>query len=276
MKELSCVAARRRLQSYHDGELTVGEQIAMDAHLEWCDACAGTLEELDTVRAALRAVAPGRAALASFTSEESLGFHASIVSRVGAEALLAFSTRVREMFDDMHFVYAGMGAAASTVACVMIMLSMMRFAALTSPGYDQNPVVVDARMLMPRLERQYYGAGSSAPSVDEQDSTFTVSAVLTREGRVLNLELRDEQGQTVPVGSSEARARRDVLGLMSRARFEPARVAGLPVAVNMVWMVAHTTVRAAKLPIAMPDAPVKKRPVVDIGVRPPTAKAFVA
>jgi hypothetical protein len=274
MKELSCAAARRRLQPYHDGELTVGEQIAMDAHLEWCDACAGTLAELDLLRGALRAGAPGRAALASFTSEEAVGFHASVVSRVGAESQLSLSTRIREMFDDMHFVYAGMGAVASTVACVMIMLSMMRFAALTSPGYDQNPVVVDSRMLMPRLEPQYYGAGSSGPSVDEEDSTFTVSAVLTREGRVMNLELRDEQGQTVPAGSSEARARQDVLGLMSQARFVPARVAGLPVAVNMVWMVSHTTVRAAKLPIAMPDAPVKKRPVGDVNV-PPTLKAAV-
>jgi len=275
MKDLSCASARRRLQLYHDGELTVGEQIAMDAHLEWCDACAATLAELDTLRTVLRAAAPGRVALASFASEESVGFHASVVSRVGAETRLSLSTRVREMFEDMHFVYAGMGAAASTVACVMIMLSMMRFAALTSPGYDQNPVVVDARMLMPRLERQYYGPGSSEPSADEEDSAFTVSAVLTREGRVVNLELRDEQGQTVPAGSSQARARQDVLGLMSQARFEPARVAGLPVAVNMVWMVAHTTVRAAKLPIAMPDAPIKKRPVVDLNVPPRTLKAAV-
>ena len=39
-----------------------------------------------------------------------------------------------------------------------------------------------------------------------------------------------------------------MLGAMSQARFEPARVAGLPVAVNMVWLVAHTTVRGTKAP----------------------------
>ena len=34
------------------------------------------------------------------------------------------------MFEDMHFVYAGLGAAGATVSCIVIMLSMMRFATL--------------------------------------------------------------------------------------------------------------------------------------------------
>ena len=41
MKVLSCAAARRRLQAYHDDELPVGEQIEVDAHLEWCDELRG-------------------------------------------------------------------------------------------------------------------------------------------------------------------------------------------------------------------------------------------
>ena len=36
---------------------------------------------------------------------------------------------------------------------------------------------------------------------------------------------------------------------MSRARFEPATRKGLPVAVNMVWLVAHTTVRGKHPPL---------------------------
>ncbi len=275
MKELSCVVARRRLQPYHDEELPVGEQIAMDAHLEGCEECRAALDELGTIRAVLRGAAPGRAMVVSFGREESLGFSASIVNRIGAERGVSFSARVREMFDDMHLVYAGMGAVASTAACAAIMLSMMRFAALTSPGYNQNPVVVDARMLMPRLDQQSYDGGASDARDDDEDAAFTVSAVVTREGRILNLELHEEQGQAVLAGSSEARARKDMLGAMSQARFEPARVAGLPVAVNMVWMVAHTTVRAAKLPIAMPDTPVKKRPVLDLHIST-TNKAVVA
>lgn len=277
MKELSCAAARRRLQSYHDEELTVGEQIAIDVHLERCAGCRDALADLEALRTVLRAGAPGRVALASFTSEESGGFHASVVNRIGAENRLSFSTRVREMFDDMHFVYAGMGAAASTVACVMIMLSMMRFAALSSPGYNQNPVAVDVRMLMPRLDQHSYTAGATESKSDEDEAAFTVSGVITREGRVMNLELHDDRGKGAPAGSSEARAMRDMLGAMSQARFEPAKVAGLPIAVNMVWLVAHTTVRPAKLPIELPAAPVaKKRPVVDRNVPPLAPKAFRA
>jgi hypothetical protein len=33
---------------------------------------------------------------------------------------------------------------------------------------------------------------------------------------------------------------------VSDARFEPARVDGLPVAVNMIWLVTNTTVRASE------------------------------
>lgn len=282
MKELRCAVARRRLQSYHDEELTVGEQIAMDAHLERCAGCRDALANLEALRAVLRAGAPGRVALTSFTSEESVGFHASVVNRIGAENRLSFSTRVREMFDDMHFVYAGMGAVASTVACVLIMLSMMRFAALSSPGYNQNPVAVDVRMLMPRLDQhsytqRSYTAGATESKSDEDEAAFTVSGVITREGRVLNLELHDDRGKGAPAGSSEARAMRDMLGAMSQARFEPAKVAGLPIAVNMVWLVAHTTVRPAKLPIELPAAPVaRKRPVVDRNVPPLAPRAFRA
>jgi hypothetical protein len=52
-----------------------------------------------------------------------------------------------------------------------------------------------------------------------------------------------------PRGKAEAQSIEKLMDAMSRARFEPAQVAGLPVAVNMVWLVARTTVRG-KHPIA--------------------------
>jgi hypothetical protein len=275
MKELSCKAARQRLQAYHDNELPIGERIAVDTHVERCAECRAALAELDALREAFRFAAPGRATVAAFTQEEALGFHASVVSRLGAENRLALSTRVRDMFDDMHFIYAGMGAVASTVACVMIMVSMMRFANLASPGSNHNPIVVDAQMLMPRLDHDWYAttAATERKVNDEEaafaeEATFAVSAVLTREGHVVNLELASEGGQVAAQDSSEARALQSMLGAMSQARFEPARVGGLPVAINMVWLVAHTTVRATPTPGA-PAPSVKKRRVLDLST--PTA-----
>jgi hypothetical protein len=267
MKVLSCAAARRRLQAYHDDELSVSQQIEIDAHLEGCDDCSSVLEEFRLLRSALRMATPGRVVL---TSEERAGFQASVVNRVGAENTMSVSVRLRAMFEDMHFVYAGMGAAAATVACVTIMLSMMNFAALTSPGFNQNPVVVDARMLMPRVLDQQ-GGFDAATGAD--DAAFTLSAVVTREGRLVNLELHDEGGQTPAAGSSEARAVESMLGAMAQARFEPARVAGLPIAVNMVWLVTHTTVRGTTLPmIALPAVPTAKKRRVDLNVGPASAR----
>jgi|SwirhisoilCB2_FD_contig_71_3319570_length_1875_multi_3_in_0_out_0_2 hypothetical protein len=278
MKVLSCAAARRRLQAYHDDELPVGQQIAVDAHLETCQDCAAAIEELNVLRAALRASTPGRVAL---SAEEHASFHASVVNRAGAEQRLSFSTRLRTMFEDMHFVYAGLGAAGATVSCIAIMLSMMNFAALTNPGFNQNPVLVDARILM----YAWPAAPNPMPSMLDQgfsgsagadDGAFTLSAVVTREGRLVNLELHPEDGQQPKAGSSEARAVQTMLGAMSQARFEPARVGGLPIAVNMVWLVTHTTVRGTETPKALPVAPVAKKRRVELNVVPSTRKAVRA
>ena len=54
MKPLSCASARRRLQAFHDRELAVPDQIAVSAHLEWCDQCAATLAEIGEVRSMLQ------------------------------------------------------------------------------------------------------------------------------------------------------------------------------------------------------------------------------
>jgi hypothetical protein len=280
MKVLSCAAARRRLQAYHDDELSVGQQIEVDAHLEWCAGCTSALEELDLLRATLRAATPGRVPL---TAEEYVGFHESVVSRVGAEQRLSVSVRLRSMFEDMHFVYAGLGAAGATVSCIAIMLSMMNFAALTNPGFNQNPVVVDARMLM----NAWPAAPNPMPGILEQgwdgrteaadDGAFTLSAVVTREGRLVNLEVHPEDGHTPAAGSSQARAVQTMLGAMSQARFEPARVAGgLPIAVNMVWLMTHTTVRGTEGPKVLPAAPTAKKRRVDVNVAPEVRKTVVA
>ena len=45
-------------------------------------------------------------------------------------------------------------------------------------------------------------------------------------------------------GNTDPRDMANILRGISKARFEPARYGKSPVAVNMVWMVAHLTVRA--------------------------------
>jgi len=263
MKVLICEEARPLLEEYHDDELPVSDQIAVRAHLEWCDECSEIFSDLRLMRGLVRSTAPGQALL---EQQDRTTFQAGVITRAKAEALYSWSARVRGVFDESHLVYAGIGAAAATVFCVLILLSMMRFAtrerpdslaAIVSllaspkvatideyaPGMNKNPVVVDARMLMPRALDQLFLAAASATD----ESVFTLSAVVTREGRIANLEWHSPSGRTPKAGSREAETVDTLLNTASLARFEPARVQGLPIAVNMVWLVANTTVRAPKL-----------------------------
>ena len=85
---------------------------------------------------------------------------------------------------------------------------------------------------------------------------------MTREGRFETLRLLPAADQPAVRGHQEGTGDGGPLGAVSKARFEPARVAGLPVAVNMVWMVAHTTVRGrSNGPIEIRTAPVAKKRV---------------
>jgi hypothetical protein len=286
MKVLICEEARPLLEEYHDDELPVSDQIAVRAHLEWCDECSAVFADLRLMRSFVRASAPGHALL---ESEDRATFQAGVISRARAEERMSWASRAREVLDDMHIVYAGFGAAAATVFCVLVLTSMMRFTAhenpaslagivsllaspkvvtedANAPGTNQNPVVVDARMLMPRALDQLFLTAASATD----ESVFTLSAVVTREGRIVNLEWHSPSGRTPKAGSREAEAVDTLLSAASLARFEPARVAGFPVAVNMVWLVANTTVRAPKnqtrLDFSATTVPAPHKPRVNVAV----------
>ncbi|MBI4485312.1 MAG: zf-HC2 domain-containing protein [Acidobacteria bacterium] len=283
MRTLNCASTRRRLHAFHDGELSVTDQIAVAAHLEWCDGCAHRCDELRFVRAALRAAAPGRA-MASHDVPPA--FSAAVVNRLKAEDDQAFVARLRQAFDDMHFVYAGAGAVVAATVCLIIMLGVMRFATierpdslaaivnlLASPGSNEYPVVVDARTSMPRALDATISAGASAGATMEQDAVFALAAVVTREGRVENLEMLDSHDGGVP-GVNQARVVQNIMRAISRARFEPAQREGLPVAVNMVWLVAHTTVRATKRDPLDSVLPLVKKRSASLGLRTPAYAQF--
>jgi hypothetical protein len=264
MKVLTCAATRRRLDAYHDEELSFSEQIAVSSHLEWCDACAESLDELRQLREALRQVMPGRVAL---SVEDDLNLQVAVVNRIKAEERLSFGAWLQDAFADMHLVYAGLSAVAAAVACLAIMLGMMRFATnerpdstaamvrvFATPGSNLYPVSASPRVRMPRaLDEPIWATPADI------DAHYTLSAIVTREGRVGSLEiLNSTGGKWVPSDGAEAKAIEDLIGTVSRARFEPASIliepssmTGLPVAVNVVWIVAQTTVRATKDPLQL-------------------------
>ena len=82
MKSFSCAATRRRLDAFHDRELPIADEIAVSAHLDRCAECSAMSAEIKAVAAALRTLAPGRAAL---SNEDAAGFNVAMVTRLKAE-----------------------------------------------------------------------------------------------------------------------------------------------------------------------------------------------
>lgn len=263
MKTLTCASTRRRLQAYHDRELAVTEQIAVDAHLEWCERCAASLADVRAVGAALQALTPRRLAL---SREDAAAFTATVVNRLKAEDAASLFARVHEMFDDMRLGYAGLGAAAATVVCVVIMLGMMRFATdgrpdslaammtvLATPLECEANDMADASGCRARWAERFQRANASA----EQDAVFTLESIITRQGRLTNLDVLRARHHTA-VG--QARLIEDLLDVVSRSRLDQSPSMPVPAAINMLWLVEHATVRANKQPVPL-DVPLppKKR-----------------
>jgi len=270
VKAISCAAARRRLQAFHDGELSVTDQIAVSVHVEACAPCAAELADLNDVRTALHSLVPGRLAL---THEEAAVFNTTVLSRLTAENDASFVAHVRELFDDMHFIYAGFGAAAATIVCVIITLGMMRFATAERPDSLAAIVSVLATPLecesgndsaaasgcRARWEERWTERFQRANEAAEQDAIFTLESVVTHQGRLASLALlRAGQHRTA---ADEVKLIEGLLEVVSRARLDSAQVTQARAPSNMLWLVERATVRASKPPAAALDVPLppKKR-----------------
>jgi hypothetical protein len=277
VRAFSCAVARRRLQAFHDGELSVGDQIAVRAHVETCVSCAATLEDFDEVRSALRGVMSDRHVL---TRDEAAVFNATVRSRITAEEEASLVTYVRELFDDMHLVYAGLGAAGAALACLVIMLSMMRFATAERPdslaaivnvlatplecesGNDGGDVTACRARWEERSAERFQRANESA----EQDAIFALEAVITQRGRLANFEvMRAERHRRT---ADQVKLIEGLLDVVSRARLDYAPASQAPAA-NMLWLQERATVRASKpAPLDVPLPP-KKRADSTSGRRSP-------
>jgi hypothetical protein len=196
--------------------------------------------------------------------------------------MTSFGAELREMFQDMHLIYAGAGAAAAAAVCVVVMLSMMRFVTNERPDSlaatlnvlatrfviserpDSLAEIVDMLATPPPAVETNLPNGVKLPesaddssffAVEGDDAVFALSGVMTRDGRVVNLEVL----QNASSDAHETKRAEELLGAVARARFEPARVDGAPVSVNMVWLVAHTTVRANTERLGSPAGTKKRR-----------------
>jgi len=269
MRPVTCAAAQRRLQNFHDGELPIAEQIAVASHLDSCLVCADMLDDVQFVSLALKAGIKGRDLL---SQQEVPAFVAAVVNRRSAEDGAAMLSRAREMFDDMHLVYAGLGAAAATVACVVIVLGMMRFAQaghqnaspaaslaalmtlVATPETSANTIAIDPASHA-RGTARFHAANETAA----EDAVFELASVVTREGRLVNLD-RLRKGHKAT--RAEAKAIEELLEAVTRATIDTGwSENGAPgAAQGMIWFVTRMTVRANKaVDVDLPIPPVKTK-----------------
>ncbi len=243
MTLMTCAAVQRRLQAFHDRELQVGDLIAIEGHLHDCPPCARDLHDLQRVRNALRLAA------APAPPDDWTGVRSGVISRMRAEAHESWTARVRRAFDDLHLIWIGLASTAATCLCAGAVLSMLHFASpdrqdslaaviavMAAPsGSDLNPARLDGRIQAPSVPENGIVYAFLERSVMDGDLVVPLSAIVTREGRLSGLELLNKR--------QDGREVTTIVEALSRGRLEPAQFGGSPVAVNLVWLVAHTTVK---------------------------------
>lgn len=272
IRYLGCETARPLLEGFVDGELPMEDQVAVESHLRWCPTCVARVEDLRLIGASLRL---GSADLTADEGDLSAldMTQADVLSRLRIERDQSLEVRVRTWFQDMRLLWPALGATAAVAVCLVGAVGVLHAATekhphslagtieyLADTGSDFNPLPLDARILAPRA----LNAGFALDSIPQEEAAFALATTVTREGRISNYELRftygfgadptvDTSPSAAPAAGSDAARGRDlqaILDAVKSSRFEPAQAAGgEAVAVNMVWLVARTTVRARPLDI---------------------------
>ena len=243
MHEHSCTDVRERLEAFYDGEVPLPERLAIRNHLTECVACSLEAAEITALGSTLRVMA---AEVGEQAAVEPLRLSAQAVEQLGVEEQLSVRSQVVALFQDMHLVWAGIGATVATLICVVGSVSVLHAAnqerpdslagvisLLANPGSNANPVRLNYDMMAPRAVTD--------PSIEmsEEDVEYALSAVVSREGRVQGIEV---------INDAQPLGKRAVVNAMLneayRVQFAPAQGrTGDAVAVSMVWLVANTTVK---------------------------------
>lgn len=258
---VGCHTARPLLEAFIDGELAVDEQVLVESHLRGCQTCSARVEDLRLIGSGLRAGAwAGQETVADAELLQAAQDDAR--GRIAAERDQSVGPWLRETFADMRLLWPALGASIAVAASVGIAFSVLHAASaerpeslaamiesLSDPGSDRNPLRLDNAIMIPRV----VGNGIALDQFgdeDEEDAVFAVATVVTKEGRIGNYELL-ESAPGEPAGRRSARTSvEEVLGAVRHSRFAPAQApGGRVVAVNMVWLIARTTVKGSLVPL---------------------------
>ena len=115
--------------------------------------------------------------------------------------------------------------------------------------------------------------------MSDEEAVFALAAVVTREGRDLGLRAAAVGARDAAAARRAARHDDEVTALLDavrQSRFAPAQTPDGAVAVNMVWLLARTTVKASidpndpgtLAPLTGPDGDEVVKPLSDALARP--------
>jgi hypothetical protein len=250
MLNLTCEYVRGQLSAYHDEELPVTDRIAIATHLENCASCAVEQADFMAISEALRVSARNHevswmAGLARLQSD--------ILQRLDAEENASAIRRFKQLFDDPRRASASLGISIAVSVC------MAACALLIAQGPQGHPGSLKAVMNQSvRVSDIYLPEGSvELPRVDAEavmpaavmnqdagdDGVSAFSALVTSDGTLADLELLGEHSRGSHMAPATHEQLSALLNAAATARFEPARVLGAPVPLNVVWLVTHRTVR---------------------------------
>ena len=243
MHVLPCERVREDLPAYHDGELDIEVQVLIHGHLQECVACrleAGALSDLGAALRTMAGSVPFRAPADTGLITE------AVLHRIRVEQRFSFVTRLRESFEDMHLVWAGLGASFAMLFCIFASAGVLHAANQERPDSLAGIISTIASGATDPV-RLVDSAYENKPLLDTTESwpvgaetDLMMSAYVTRDGRIQNVELLEEQARALHVKPEVVLA---MVEAASRARFSPAQANAHPGGVNVVWLVTSTTVK---------------------------------
>ncbi len=253
MSSAGCRAVAPLLEAFADGELDPRARVRVRRHLDACATCRRQVEAQRTIGALLQITLRARGQL---SPEQRQSLPSRVAVRRMVERDQAWSTFIQDGVQAPPLRWAVTGATLALLVCLLAGALTLRLTqqwepgslaalidVLANPGSNDNPVRLDEWMRAPESKPDL-SAFLPVAQLPGQDATVALSAVVTREGRVRHLSVINGAGQ--PVGRFADQTLSAVLEAAAHTEFRPATAAtGTPVAVSMVWVLAHTTVTGA-------------------------------
>ncbi len=283
---VGCEYARERLEGFLDNELSVDEQVLVESHVRWCRTCADRIEDFQLIGSSIR-IGPPSVSMVKEVEPALSAVYSRVLMRVRAERDQAFGVRFREMFTDMRLLWPALGATMAVLVCLSVAIGVLKSTSSERPqslatrlegmypGSEANPLRPDNNARVDRYFDKFVDSdraggisiprvmddGAFVAGIRDQEAMFTMSMVVSREGRITNAELLNSERSGAKVERAvHANDVEAVLDAVRQSRFAPAQTPiGRAVAVNMVWVIVVTTVQTPDPQTTVQEAPVVAR-----------------